>query len=133
MALLNFEVSDDFLRRWTAMQNIEQWHVKVLEIGADIFARNLRQNLMQHYREGDLARAIKVQKPKRGKDGYYSISVYDKNAPSTNGTRNALKLAELEYGNSDQKATPVVAPARDASMGEFKQKATDYLSEYWGS
>lgn len=133
MALLDFELSTEFIRRFNAMQDIEKWHVHVLEIGADIFARNLRQNLMEHYHEGDLSRAIKVQKPRKGKDGFYSVSIYDKNAPSTNGTRNALKLAELEYGNSNQKATPVVAPAKDASMGEFEQKATDYLSEYWGS
>lgn len=133
MALLDFEVSDTFMRRWSAMQDFQSWYLRVLEIGADIFAENLRRELRSHYQHGDLARAINVQKPKREKDGYYSISVYDKKAPSTNGTRNALKLAELEYGNSNQKSTPVVAPARDASMGEFEQKAIDYLSDYWGS
>ena len=133
MALLDFEVPAEFTQRWKRMVGFDGWYVKVLQIGADIFAENLRREIYWHYASGDLLNAIKVQKPKRGKDGYYSISVYDKKAPSTNGTRNALKLAELEYGNSNQKSTPVVGPARDASMGEFEQKAIDYLSDYWGS
>ncbi|MBR6619393.1 MAG: HK97 gp10 family phage protein [Clostridia bacterium] len=119
MALLDFELPPELIRQLDKMADTEQWMPEVLNEVAPKFADKIKQNLSAHKDTGDLINSIAPQKPKKGKDGY-SVSVYNPKAPSENGTRNALKLAELEFGNSNQAATPVVAPAREACAAEVE-------------
>lgn len=128
MALLDFELPPELIRQLDKLADTEQWMPEVLKEAVPKFAEEIKQNLAAHRDTGDLIRAIEPQKPKRQKDGY-GVSVYNPKAPSENGIRNALKLAELEFGNSNQGATPVVAPAREACAAEVEQIMKKALAE----
>lgn len=116
--LADIDMPPDLIRQLDALENMDEWADEILTECAEIFADNLRSNLRGHRDTGDLIDAIQVGKPEN-KGKIRSVTVLNSKA-KTRGTRNALKLAELEYGNSDQAATPVVAPARAASEEKIR-------------
>ena len=113
----------DLLRQMERLVDVDKWAPDILRECGQIFADELKANLAAHHVTYDLIKSIGVQKPKKNK--VWSVTVLNSKAKSETG-RNALKLAELEYGNSNQGATPVVAPARAKAEKEVKE-----VIEYW--
>ena len=104
---------------------------KCLEAGADVAEKyvrnNLREVLSSEHKNGELINALGVSSPKTDKNGVRNIKVgfaeprKDQSGSSTkrNGKKrsyqertNAMIASVLEYGKSNQKARPFMAPAK---------------------
>ncbi len=133
MAFLDVEISFDTFEALKKLENMEAWAPDVVKkIGAE-FAGKIKKNLASHKDTGDLIDSIEVQEPEFDKaHETCSVSIYNPKAP-THGTRNAVKLAELEYGNSKgQEASHVVSSARKSIERKAKKIIEEKLKELTG-
>lgn len=105
---------------------------KMAQGGAEVLAEAIRVNTEKHNRTGDLAQSVTVGKPKKDKNGVWRCSVYfkgkSKNVQGDDGairTRktpvtNSSIAMHLEYGTSEQPATPIVRNALESSKSKIE-------------
>lgn len=98
---------------------------EALNEGAEILAEETRsaiQSVIRHpdRSTGDLVASVTAKKAKKVKGGGYYAAVAFQGTGS-NGTRNGLKAAQLEYGNSHQIATPFADRAAHAAESKVEE------------
>jgi HK97 gp10 family phage protein len=93
---------------------------KMLTESAPILVNEMKAKAANHHVTGDMAGSIKASSPKSTGDGM-SVTVAAQGVGS-NGTRNAEKMAYLEYGTYKQRPTPVVTPATNAAEPKVHAK-----------
>lgn len=104
---------DDLQKELNRIADIENIAPQMLQAAVPVLERNLKDEVQSSankgYATGDLHQSISANKPKENDRGHY-ISVTAKGADRKN-TRNAEKLAYLEYGTSKQDATEPISKA----------------------
>ena len=80
---------------------------------------------------GELVASVKAGKAKKVKGGGYYVPIVFPGTGS-NGTRNGLKAAELEYGNAYQNATPFSDRAAHAAENDIARAVEDYIGRRLG-
>lgn len=121
MARLDFEIPPDFYEQLGKLSEIEEFAPKMLSEAAPILVKTMKSELSKHKRTAELVDAVKADKPKMSKKhGGHFITVYPRGysreyidssgklRKRNTKVRNMEKLASIEYGNSDQPATPVM-------------------------
>ena len=93
---------------------------EMLEESAPILVNEMKEKAASHHVTGDMAGSIKASSPRSTSEGL-TVTVAAQGVGS-NGTRNAEKMAYLEYGTYKQKATPVVTPAANAAEPKVHAK-----------
>lgn len=93
---------------------------KMLTESAPILVNEMKAKAANHHVTGDMVGSIKASSPK-STGGGMSVTVSAEGTGS-NGTRNAEKMAYLEYGTYKQKATPVVTPATNGAEPKVHEK-----------
>ena len=93
---------------------------KMLTESAPILVNEMKAKAAGHHVTGDMIGSIKASAPKSIGSGL-SVTVSAEGTGS-NGTRNAEKMAYLEYGTYKQEATPVVTPATNAAEPKVHAK-----------
>lgn len=93
---------------------------KMLTESAPILVNEMKAKAAGHHVTGDMIGSIKASAPKSTGSGL-SVTVSAEGTGS-NGTRNAEKMAYLEYGTYKQRATPVVTPATNAAEPKVHAK-----------
>lgn len=93
---------------------------EMLRESAPILVTEMKAKAAAHQETGDMIGSIKASAPKSTGSGL-SVTVSAEGTGS-NGTRNAEKMAYLEYGTYKQKATPVVTPATNAAEPKVHAK-----------
>lgn len=131
MAKLILQPLDPLLKKLEQLGRLDDVAPKMVDAMTHMVMLTLRAQLQQHRQSGQLENSIKQVKAKKSKTGAFVGSVrafgydkYSKPLPPDypKGTPNAIKLAALEFGNSDQAATPVVKIAIEKS----KKDALEY-------
>jgi len=88
---------------------------KSLSVPAEILARAVRQNVMPHNLTGETYESVDV-KPAKAKRGV-AVQVVAED----------IAAVQLEFGNSDQAATPFFRPAVDSSRVKMNDAFADAL------
>lgn len=122
MANLDFEIPKEFYNQLENLSNLDKVAPKMLEEAAPIVVSAMKSELAKHNRTAEMVNAVKADKSKKSvKHGGHFLTVYPrgtsreyvdstgKRRKRNTKVRNMDKLISLEYGNSDQKATPVIA------------------------
>lgn len=94
---------------------------KMIEESAPILVETMKSKANAHRDTGDMADSIKASTPRASKYGGAECIVTAEGTGS-NGTRNAEKMAYLEYGTYKQTATPVVTPAVNSATPKIYAK-----------
>ena len=122
---------EPLLKKMAQLGRLDDVAPKMVDGMTKMIMLTLKEKLRQHRGSGQLENAIGQIKGKKAKTGAYVGSVrakgydrYSKPYPPDypRGTPNDIKLTALEFGNSDQRATPVVAPA----IAESADDAVEY-------
>lgn len=99
--------------------------------GAKVLEEATKQMLEGNRDTGDLIASVKAgeaeYKPKYG--GYYAPILFV--GTGSNGTRNGLKAAELEYGNTAQSASPFADRAVHAAEARATEVMTKIVEDKW--
>ena len=93
---------------------------EMLRESAPILVTEMKAKAAAHQETGDMVESIKADPPIATSDGI--SCVVSAKGTGSNGTRNAEKMAYLEYGTYKQKATPVVTPAANAAEPKVHAK-----------
>lgn len=125
MAKFDASGLDDLMRDVDAL-TFDKLAPKMLEESAPIVENELKRRLNKHIDTGALVRSLKTTKPAQTGDGY-SVVVRP-TGEDKRGTRNAEKLAYLEYGTPVQTATPIVLPAVRATDNKVTEKMQEVFN-----
>lgn len=93
---------------------------EMLRESAPILVQEMKAKAANHHVKGDMVGSIKADAPIATSDGL--SCVVSAKGTGSNGTRNAEKMAYLEYGTYKQRATPVVTPAVNAAEPKVHAK-----------
>ena len=93
---------------------------EMLRESAPILVEEMKAKTANHHVTGDMVGSIKADAPIATSDGL--SCVVSAKGTGSNGTRNAEKMAYLEYGTYKQRATPVVTPAVNAAEPKVHAK-----------
>ena len=93
---------------------------EMLRESAPILVTEMKAKATAHQETGDMVESIKADPPIATSDGI--SCVVSAKGTGSNGTRNAEKMAYLEYGTYKQEATPVVTPATNAAEPKVHAK-----------
>ena len=80
---------------------------------------------------GDLIRSVTAGKAKKVRGGGYHAAIQFKGT-GKNGTRNGLKAAQMEYGNSDQLPAPFADRAVHSVQNAVTAAVENYLAKELG-
>lgn len=118
--------TDDFI---SELGNIAKAKVarEMVTAAAPILVREMESKASAHVEMGDMAASIKASPPRSTSDGI-SCTVAAEGTGS-NGTRNAEKMAYLEFGTYKQTPTPVVTPAVNAAEPKVLAKMQQVYEE----
>ena len=99
---------------------------KMLTESAPILVQEMKSKAASHVETGDMVGSIRASSPRSTGSGL-SCTVTAEGTGS-NGTRNAEKMAYLEYGTYKQTATPVVTPAANAAEPKVLAKMQEVFN-----
>lgn len=127
---MKLDVSNKDLRIELDMESLIP---EALEEGAQVLADETKSAIRSVIRHpdrstGDLVASVTAKKGKKVKGGGYFAAVAFQGT-GRNGTRNGLKAAELEYGNSRQIATPFADRAVHAAESRVTEIVEKKLGE----
>lgn len=121
MANLDFNIPPEFYDQLNRLSDIDKFAPQMLTEAAPILVDAMKSELSKHNRTAEMANAVKADKPKMSpKHGGHFITVYPrgnskeyidstgKRRKRNTKVRNMDKLVSIEYGNSEQAATPVM-------------------------
>ena len=109
MAKFDFEVPTDFIKQLGKLADVDRIAPQMIDEALPILERNVKAEVSKHKVSGDLLKSIKLTKAKKNKYGYYAS--VQPSGTDKKGVRNMEKMVYLEYGTSDQPATPVLTKA----------------------
>lgn len=108
----------------------DEYAPDILNGSMEPLLKNLKKRVGAHKKNGALVNSISTSKAKKNKYGWYAAITAK--GVDENGTRNAAKLAYLEYGTSHQDAKPVITPAVNESAKEVNEKMQEIFNEKVG-
>lgn len=134
MAKMTAQMPDDIIDNFRKLSKkmSDEIAPKMAQGGAEVLAETIRANTEKHSRTGDLARSVTVGKPKKGKGDIWRCSVYFKGKSNSvqgddgairkrkNPVSNSSIAMHLEYGTSNQAATPIVRTALESSKSKIE-------------
>ena len=121
MAKFDFSIPDDFIKQLGRLADVDRLAPKMIDEAIPILETNVKSETSKHKRTGDMYKSIKKTKASKSKYGGYYATVRPTGKDSK-GVRNMEKMVYLEYGRSDQPATPVLTKAiKDSESGVLKK------------
>jgi len=124
VAKCEVKLPDEFLARLSRLSSrTDEICEKMLESGAEVVERVARENLRSvigsgtktpSQSTGELLEALGTSPVKQGRDGNLNIKI-GFSEPRSDGKRNAMIAAILEYGKSGQSPKPFLKPAKTKS------------------
>ena len=121
MGKFDFQISLEFIKQLGKLADVERVAPKMIDEAMPILEANVKKELGNHRRTGDMIDSVKKTKAGKSKRGGY-YSVVRPTGKDRNGVRNMEKLAHAEYGTSKQPATPILTKAIKDSEAEVLQK-----------
>lgn len=114
---------------------------KMLDESIGILGDSVKKKLKGHKVSGELEKSIKSKKSRSGKDGrryaLVSFDGYEKGSAQSEeyprGKPNAIKAVALEYGTSDQAATPFMISAINDAHDGIADKMQEVLNRETGN
>lgn len=117
----NFNFPQGLIDQINRMGMLDEIAPKMLDEATPIIERNVKLELAQHRRTGDMIASVKRTKAKKTKVGGY-YAVVRPTGKDSKGVRNMEKIAHMEYGTAKQPATPVLTKALHNSEAEVAEK-----------
>lgn len=136
MARFEFDIRD-FL--FFSADAVERYAIDALEAAAPIVEKEMKRQLMQFDRTGQLSASVKSKVVHRKKAHEHRLVVRptgkSKSLITDNGKlyvrkdpqRNMEKLASIEFGKSGQRATPIIQKIVDATTNDV----IDVMEKVW--
>ena len=110
MARLEVEGIDELISDLMELGNLDDVAPKMINAATPVMVKNMKRNIKaaanRGYATGELAESIRATKAKQNIYGYFAA--VGPVGTDSKGTRNAEKMAYLEYGTSNQQAHPVM-------------------------
>lgn len=139
MARFTFNIDSEFVKSLGRMADVDEYAPKMIDEAMPILEHNFKTEAMKHKDTGEMVQSIKSTKAGQSKyGGYYAVtrptgnasrgwkySRTKKNAGKQEQLRNMEKLVYLEYGTSDQPATPILTKA----INDSEQQVMDKMQE----
>lgn len=125
MAKLTVSPPDDFIKALEKMGKLDEIAPRMLNAGIEPIAKAVKKNLQKHSQSGALVDSVIVGKPKKNKEGIWTARVTFKGYDKKTKVANQIKAIALEYGTSDQSATPFIRPAVIETEKESVQAMQD--------
>lgn len=110
MGKFDFNIPDGFIRQLGRLADVDKYAPKMIDEAIPILERNVKNETSRHKRTGDMYKSIQHTKAGPTKKGGYFATVRPTGKDSK-GVRNMEKMVYLEYGTSEQPATPVLTKA----------------------
>lgn len=142
MAKFSFNIPDDFIKQLGRLQDIDEIAPMMIDEAIPILERNVKAEASKHRDTGDMVESIKSTKAGKSQyGGYYAVTrptgyasrgwkyaKTKKNAGQKEKVRNMEKLIYLEYGTSDQPATPILTKAIKDSEDAVLEKMQEVFN-----
>ena len=136
MAKCTVKMPEDFLLKVSRLgKKTDEILPKVLKAGADVVENQVRSNLSDvigsntkrpSRSTGQLLRALGTSPARQNRDGDYDVKIgFDETR--SDGKRNAMIAAVLEYGKHGQPPKPFLKPAKTHSKNACMQAMIDKL------
>jgi HK97 gp10 family phage protein len=139
MAVMSVNLPDDFIGNIARMgDSFDEIAEEILDAGIVPLAMEIRKNLSRHKRTGELLKALKVKSSRKYQGVWRKTLTFDGSVKGKSYNRvkrsgkvvqeeyrNFQKALALEYGTSNQPATPVIRPAVLAS----EKKVSDNMQQ----
>lgn len=146
MAKFTFNIDPDFVKSLGRMADVEEYAPKMIDEAIPILEKNFKAEALKHRDTGDMVQSIKSTKAGKSKyGGYYAVtrptgyasrgwkySRTKKNAGKQEKLLNMEKLVYLEYGTSDQPATPILTKAINDSEKPVMEKMQEVFNREVG-
>ncbi len=110
MGKFDFEISPEFIKALGRLADVDRIAPKMIDEAMPILVDNVKSELAQHRRTGDMLDSVKKTKANKTKYGGY-YAVVRPTGKDRKGVRNMEKLAHAEYGTSKQAPTPILTKA----------------------
>lgn len=121
MGKFDFEISPEFIKQLGRLADVDRIAPQMIDEAIPILLDNVKGETSYHRQSGDMYKSIKPTKAKKTKSGGYFASVRP-TGKDKKGVRNMEKMVYLEYGTSDQPATPVLTKAiKDSETAVMKK------------
>lgn len=130
MGKFDFEIPTDFIKQLGKLADVDRIAPQMLNEALPILERNVKSEVSKHVVSGDLLKSIKMSKAKKNKYGYYASVT--PTGTDKKGVRNMEKMVYLEYGTSDQPATPVLTKAIKDSEKAVMEKMQEVFNREVG-
>ena len=133
MGRFDFQYDDALVNQLFRLGNVDQIATQILEETAPILERYIKAECRNHRRTGELEDSVNKSKSFKNARGYF-ITVrptgYSKKYKTVNGrtgtrkekVRNMEIMAHIEYGTSNQEATPVMTKGLKDAEPEVRAK-----------
>jgi hypothetical protein len=137
VAKFTFEVDPAFLRSLGRLADIDRIAPQMIDEAIPILEANVKKEIVQHKRTGNMYKSIRRTKAKKIKNGSFfaivrptgTANTYMDNSGKTHERkkpyRNMAILAHLEYGTSDITPRPILTKALEDS----RQAVYDKMQE----
>lgn len=145
MGMFDFHFDSELVRQLERLENFDEIAPRMLEEAIPILEKHVKREVAKHKDTGDLLNSIKpttVDKNAYGwficvrPTGYakqtswrYVNSKKGRTAGRTYRLRNMEKLVYMEYGTSQQSATPVLTKALNDARSEVESKMQEIFNE----
>ena len=110
MGKFDFEIPDDFIKQLGKLADVDRIAPQMIDEAIPKLLDSVKKETAFHKQTGDMYNSIKATKAGKSKNGGYYATVRP-TGKDKKGVRNMEKMVYLEYGTSDQPATPVLTKA----------------------
>ena len=143
MGKFDFEIPTDFIKQLGKLADVDRIAPQMIDEAMPILEKNLKKELVKHRRTSTMLDSVKKTKAWKNKYGYYATvrptgmsKIYKDNKgvirQRKEPVRNMEILAHLEYGTSNQPATPVLTKAIKDSEKAVLDKMQEVFSREVG-
>lgn len=130
MAGLELNGFDELDRTLRELDVYDELAPQLIDGSIDILENNLKKEVSKHQKSGDMYNSIRPKKAQKNKYGWYAV--VRPRGTDSNGVRNMDKMAYIEFGTSNQSATPVIAPAVNKSLRDTEERMQQLFNEIVG-
>lgn len=143
MAKFDFQISPEFIKQLGKLADVDRIAPTMIDEAMPILEKNVKAELAKHKRTGDMIESVKKTKAGKNKYGYFATVrptgtttrvmgddgvIRDRKEP----VRNMEILAHLEYGTSQQPATPILTKAIKDSESDVLDKMQEVFNREVG-
>jgi HK97 gp10 family phage protein len=130
MGKFDFEIPTDFIKQLGKLADVDRIAPQMIDEAMPILEGNLKKEMAKHRRTGDMINSVRKTKAGKNKYGYYAV--VRPTGKDSKGVRNMEKMVYLEYGTSDQPATPILTKAIKDSEKAVLDKMQEVFSREVG-